>query len=60
MPTLTPCSAASFRLKNIRLPSIQRSIGLPKSLRIAAGTNDVVNAVATLNAAHVIALKDGL
>ena len=29
VPILTPCSAASLRLKNIRLPKTQGIVGLP-------------------------------
>lgn len=29
MPTFTPCSDASFRLKNIRLPRILNKVGVP-------------------------------
>ena len=30
VPSLTPCSPASFMLKNIRLPMMQRRVGLPR------------------------------
>ena len=33
VPMFTPCSAASFRLKNMRLPIIQSSVGLPRPSR---------------------------
>ena len=31
VPILTPCSAASFKLKNILLPKIQRRVGFPRT-----------------------------
>lgn len=58
MPTLTPCSAASFTLKNMRLPKMQRSVGLPRALRTAASTSDDKNLSSnTLNIEQDIALE---
>ena len=58
MPTLTPCSAASAKLKQMRLPNVQRRVGLPIAERIAPGMN-VVTMLLPTNATAVveIALK---
>ena len=42
VPTLTPCSAASLRLKNMRLPRMQRSMGFPRTLMMFNATALVV------------------
>ena len=38
VPTLTPCSAASLRLKNMRLPRTQSRLGLPKEIMTVTAT----------------------
>ena len=37
VPTLTPCSTDSLRLKNIRLPRMLRGVELPRELRTTKG-----------------------
>ena len=48
VPTLIPCSAASFRLKKMRLPRMQSSVGLPRAPKIVAGTSDQTVSSATM------------
>ena len=61
VPTLIPCSAASLRLKNMRLPRIQRSVGLPRVVMIAStAVLLAVNRAPTMaNTATEIALVRG-
>ena len=60
VPMLTPCSAASFRLKNMRLPRIQRSVGLPRASIIVRTTVELLISPSpiTTNTETMIALQD--
>ena len=59
VPTLTPCSAASLRLKNMRLPRIQRSVGLPRTDKVVDRVSDVwTSSVAMAKAAAHITLRN--
>ena len=58
VPMLTPWSAAFFRLKNIRLPKMQRRVGLPKALNMMVETvSPAIISFIMVNTEHEIALK---
>ena len=58
VPMFTPCSAASFRLKNIRLPRMHSSVGLPVACSTAAGMRDAANLLSKISITeHHIALN---
>ena len=51
VPALTPCSAASLRLKKMWLPRMERSVVLPVASRIVAGTRDNGNVLSAMESA---------
>ena len=58
VPILTPCSAASFRLKNTRLPKMQRRVGLPRTEIMSLETVVTEKTSPSMaNTEHEIALK---
>ena len=58
VPMFISSSAASFKLNNMWLPRMQRSVGLPREYRMTVGRSDVGNSSPTmLNTAMQIALE---
>ena len=49
VPTLIPCSTASFRLKKIRLPSTHKRMGLPSASRTTDKMRADVNLMFTMS-----------